>query len=82
MLERLDAAGIGNVIALRGDPPRGESNFIPAEGGFEHATELIEHIQRNFEFGLAAACYPEGHAESVGFAFRLGVHQAEGGQGR
>jgi methylenetetrahydrofolate reductase (NADPH) len=65
VLERLDAAGIDNVIALRGDPPRGESNFVPAEGGFEHATELIEHIQDNFEFGLAAACYPEGHTESV-----------------
>jgi methylenetetrahydrofolate reductase (NADPH) len=65
VLERLDAAGIDNVIALRGDPPRGESNFVPAEGGFEHATELIEHIQRNFDFGLAAACYPEGHTESV-----------------
>ena len=65
VLERLDASGIDNVIALRGDPPRGESNFIPVEGGFEHASELIEHIQRNFEFGLAAACYPEGHTESV-----------------
>ena len=65
VLERLDASGIDNVIALRGDPPRGESNFVPVEGGFEHATELIDHIQRNFEFGLAAACYPEGHTESV-----------------
>ena len=65
VLERLDASGIDNVIALRGDPPRGESNFVPVECGFEHATELIDHIQRNFEFGLAAACYPEGHTESV-----------------
>ena len=65
VLERLDAAGIDNVIALRGDPPRGESNFVPVEGGFEHASELIDHIQSNFEFGLAAACYPEGHTESV-----------------
>ena len=64
VLERLDEAGVENVIALRGDPPRGQENFVPAEGGFGHATELIDHIRANFDFGLAAACYPEGHTES------------------
>ena len=64
VLERLDEAGVENVIALRGDPPRGQENFVPTEGGFQYATELIEHIRANFEFGLAAACYPEGHTES------------------
>ena len=64
VLDRLDQAGVENVIALRGDPPRGQENFVPAEGGFGHATELIDHIRANFDFGLAAACYPEGHTES------------------
>ena len=64
VLGRLDEAGIENVIALRGDPPRGEATFVPVEGGFHHATELIEHIRAHFGFGLAAACYPEGHTES------------------
>ena len=64
VLERLDAAGVENVIALRGDPPRGQENFVPTDGGFDHATELLEHISANFNFGLAAACYPEGHTES------------------
>ena len=64
VLGRLDEAGVDNVIALRGDPPRGQENFVPAEGGFQYATELIDHIRANFEFGLAAACYPEGHTES------------------
>lgn len=64
VLERLEEAGIENVIALRGDPPRGETNFVPAEGGFRHASELLEHIRENFDFGLAGACYPEGHTES------------------
>ena len=63
-LVRLDELGIENVIALRGDPPAGQANFVPAEGGFQHATELLRHIRDNFEFGLAAACYPEGHVES------------------
>ncbi len=65
VLERLAEAGVENVIALRGDPPRGQTGFVPAEGGFSHATELIEHIRSNFRFGIAAACYPEGHTEST-----------------
>ena len=64
VLERLDDAGVQNVIALRGDPPRGESDFVPVKGGFDHATDLIEHIRTHFPFGVAAACYPEGHTES------------------
>ena len=65
VLGRLDDAGIQNVIALRGDPPRGESDFVPVPGGFSHATDLIEHIRTHFPFGIAAACYPEGHTESA-----------------
>ena len=64
VLVRLERAGIENIIALRGDPPRGEKTFVPASGGFAHATDLIEHVKRNFDFGIAAACYPEGHVES------------------
>ncbi|MDE2938472.1 MAG: methylenetetrahydrofolate reductase [NAD(P)H] [Chloroflexota bacterium] len=71
VLERLDQAGVENVIALRGDPPRGQENFVPADGGFSHATELIDHIRSNFDFGLAAACYPEGHTESPDLDFDI-----------
>ena len=61
VLQRLDGAGIDNVIALRGDPPQGQTDFVPVTGGFKHATDLIKHIRQNFQFGVAAACYPEGH---------------------
>ena len=64
VLQRLDDAGIENVIALRGDPPRGEEQFIATEGGFSHASELVSHINANYEFGIGAACYPEGHTEA------------------
>ncbi|GIT69686.1 MAG: hypothetical protein Ct9H300mP27_07900 [Chloroflexota bacterium] len=64
-LVTLDELGIENVIALRGDPPAGQTDFVPSEGGFQHATELLKHVRDNFDFGLAAACYPEGHIESV-----------------
>ena len=64
VLQRLDDAGIENVIALRGDPPRGEQQFTVTEGGFSHASDLVAHIRANYEFGIAAACYPEGHTEA------------------
>ena len=64
VLQRLDDAGIENVIALRGDPPRGEQQFTVTEGGFSHASDLVSHIKANYEFGVAAACYPEGHTEA------------------
>ena len=44
VLSRLAAADIENVIALRGDPPRGESSFVPMKEGFAHSTDLIEYI--------------------------------------
>jgi methylenetetrahydrofolate reductase (NADPH) len=64
VLMRLESAGIKNVITLRGDPPRGQTTFVPVAGGFSHASELIEHTKKNFPFGIAAACYPEAHVES------------------
>ena len=64
VLQRLDDAGIENVIALRGDPPRGQSDFEVMEGSFPHATDLIEHMRQHFQFSIVAACYPESHTES------------------
>ena len=65
VLQRLEGADIENVIALRGDPPRGEQQFTVTEGGFSYASELVSHIKSNYDFGIAAACYPEGHTEAV-----------------
>ena len=64
-LARLEAAGIENVIALRGDLPQVDSAVTPVNHGFSHASDLIGHIRGNFKFCVAAACYPEGHTESV-----------------
>ena len=63
-LERLYAAGIRNVLALRGDPPKGEADFRPTEGGFAYASELVAFIRElGMDFCIGAACYPEGHVE-------------------
>jgi methylenetetrahydrofolate reductase (NADH) len=65
VFDDLAAAGIENVLALRGDPPRGESNFMPAAGGFRYASELLEFLADEFAFGLGAAAYPEKHPEAA-----------------
>jgi methylenetetrahydrofolate reductase (NADPH) len=65
VLQRLQAAGIANILALRGDPPKGEGEFHPIRGGFQHADELAAFIRRCYSFCVGGACYPEGHVECV-----------------
>lgn len=65
VLDELAEGGIDNVIALRGDPPRGQSSFVAHEGGFAHASELIAFIRARYDFCVAAACYPEMHPEAA-----------------
>ena len=64
VLEQLRAAGIENVLPLRGDPPRGETKFVKTEGGFGNAAELVTFIRNGYDFCLGGACYPEKHAEA------------------
>lgn len=64
VLVRLEEEGIENVLGLRGDPPRGEENLVPVDGGFHYAAELVTYIREKFDFGVAAACFPEGHVDS------------------
>ena len=65
VLDRLSAAGIENVIALRGDPPAGAVRFETPPDGFAHASDLIGFIRERYgsRLCLAAAAYPEGHVE-------------------
>ncbi|MBI4878584.1 MAG: methylenetetrahydrofolate reductase [NAD(P)H] [Planctomycetes bacterium] len=63
VLDRLAAANVRNVLALRGDPPEGESCFRQPEGGFAHANELVTFIRSRWSFCVGGACYPEGHVE-------------------
>ncbi|MCH5149232.1 MAG: methylenetetrahydrofolate reductase [NAD(P)H] [Spirochaetales bacterium] len=65
MLECFKKENIENVLALRGDPPQGQENFTQTIGGFAYASELIAHISKNGNFGIAAAGYPEKHPEAA-----------------
>jgi methylenetetrahydrofolate reductase (NADPH) len=57
--------GVDAVVALRGDPPRGDATFRPVEGGYRYAHELTALIRAEFpHFGVAVAGYPEKHLEA------------------
>ena len=60
--EALDL-GIDNILALRGDPPRGQASFQAVPGGFSYAVDLIRHVKTWGKFSIGAAAYPEGHIE-------------------
>jgi methylenetetrahydrofolate reductase (NADPH) len=69
VLDRLVEAGVENVLALRGDPPKGEKKFVKTEGGFGYASELVSFIrEEGYPFCVGAACYPEGHPETPDLA--------------
>ncbi|MGI9455987.1 MAG: methylenetetrahydrofolate reductase [NAD(P)H] [Aeoliella sp.] len=57
--------GVENVVALRGDPPQGETKFTVTDGGFRYANELVTFIRDKFpSMGIAVAGYPEKHLEA------------------
>ncbi len=65
ILQKLSDAGFRNIMALRGDPPKGETNFVPHPDGFKYASELIAFIRKNYpDFGIGCAGYPEKHPEA------------------
>ncbi|MDX6623690.1 MAG: methylenetetrahydrofolate reductase [Solirubrobacterales bacterium] len=63
-LDRIEAAGVENVFALRGDPPRGEEEFVQPEGGLGSAAELAAFIEAGWSFSIGGACFPEVHPEA------------------
>ncbi|HEY2589120.1 MAG TPA: methylenetetrahydrofolate reductase [NAD(P)H] [Tepidisphaeraceae bacterium] len=65
ILDDLWAAGIRNVLALRGDPPAGQSAFVATEGGFANADALAAYIRTRHDFCVGVAGYPEGHPQCL-----------------
>jgi methylenetetrahydrofolate reductase (NADPH) len=77
ILDEIHDAGIRNIVALRGDPPKGETEFVPPKDGYSNANELVEHIRareksgRIGPMGIAVAGYPEKHIEAPDMATDL-----------
>ncbi len=65
MVDRIADAGIENILALRGDPPRGQTDFVQPEGGLGSAAELAGLIsEAHPELAIGGACFPEIHPEA------------------
>ena len=70
--------GVDFIVALRGDPPQGKSEFEQTEGGYRYANELVELINREFpDFGILVAGYPEKTSRGTINGGRPGKLEAE-----
>jgi methylenetetrahydrofolate reductase (NADPH) len=64
-LDEIEAAGVENVLALRGDPPAGQEEWVQTEGGLLYSTELIELLDEHYGFAVGAAAFPEVHPQAA-----------------
>src|ERR671921_787141 len=64
-LDLMRESGLENVLALRGDPPKGETEWTATEGGLSYSRELIELIRDEYDFAIGAACFPEVHIHAA-----------------
>ncbi len=72
VLDRMSRSGIENVLALRGDPPAGDTSWTPHPGGLHYSTELASLIvEHRPDMSVGAACFPEIHPEAVDLAHDL-----------
>lgn len=78
VIEQYRQAGVGTVLALRGDPPTGPgTTWTPTPGGLTHADELVALLQSEGGFGIGVAAFPEGHPESVDLTADAAVLKAK-----
>src|ERR687890_972334 len=64
-LDRMLETGVTKVLALRGDPPPGQEEWVKTEGGLEFSRELVELIRGDYPFSIGAACFPETHIHAT-----------------
>lgn len=57
-------AGIRHIVALRGDPPEGETEYTPHPGGYAYAADLVEGLKKIADFDICVAAYPETHPQA------------------
>ncbi len=62
ILQRYNDADVKNVLALRGDPPRGVENYDHSKDALSYATDLVKFVKKQQpNFGIGVAGFPEGH---------------------
>ncbi|NVO54442.1 methylenetetrahydrofolate reductase [NAD(P)H] [Rhodobacteraceae bacterium B1Z28] len=61
-------AGVQDIVALRGDPPKGQDHFVPHPDGFANSVELIAALAETEMFSIRVGAYPDKHPEAKDFA--------------
>jgi methylenetetrahydrofolate reductase (NADPH) len=64
-LDEMVEAGMDNVLALRGDPPQGQDEWVKTDGGLEFSHQLVGMLRADYPFAVGAACFPEGHIHAT-----------------
>ncbi|RNL65019.1 methylenetetrahydrofolate reductase [NAD(P)H] [Nocardioides marmoriginsengisoli] len=78
ILDSLSAAGVRNVLALRGDPPGGPgTEWIRTDGGVDYAADLVSLVRARDEFSIGVAVFPEGHRDSTSLDADVAVMKAK-----
>lgn len=63
-LDELKRRGIDNILALRGDPPKGQPDWKPSPNSYHYASDLVKHIRIGGHFCIGVAGYPEVHPQA------------------
>lgn len=63
--DRYAEAGVNHIVALRGDPPKGDGAFRPRDDGFASSVELVEALAKTGRFELTVGAYPDPHPEAA-----------------
>ena len=64
-LDQMRDAGVDNVLALRGDPPKGQERWTKTDGGLEYSRELVELLREDYSFAIGGAAFPETHIHAT-----------------
>ena len=70
-------SGINHIVALRGDPPKGTTKYIPNPEGYAYTTDMIRGLKEIGDFEFTVAAFPEKHPESSSFEQDIAVLQAK-----
>jgi methylenetetrahydrofolate reductase (NADPH) len=63
--------GIRHLVALRGDPPQGQTKYVPHPDGFAYAADLVAGLKSVADFDISVAAYPEVHPEAPSAQFEI-----------
>lgn len=77
VIDSYHAIGVNHIVALRGDPPQGETTYTPHAEGYAYALDLVRGIRARGNFEVSVAAYPEKHPESLSFEQDIAILKAK-----